>query len=62
MEQGIQEQNELWGFLKDYIKEECEWQAHTHHHTVKYASSITLHVMTADYAKSVMIAKKNESI
>jgi hypothetical protein len=24
MEQGIQEQNELWGFLEDYIKEECE--------------------------------------
>ena len=24
MEQGIQEQNELWGMLEDYIKEECE--------------------------------------
>jgi hypothetical protein len=24
MEQGIQEHNELWGFLEDYIKEECE--------------------------------------
>jgi hypothetical protein len=30
MEQGIQEQNELWGMLKDYIKEECEWV--TNHH------------------------------
>lgn len=24
MEQSIQEQNELWGMLEDYIKEECE--------------------------------------
>ena len=24
MEQGMQEHNELWGFLEDYIKEECE--------------------------------------
>ena len=24
MEQGMQEYNELWGFLEDYIKEECE--------------------------------------
>lgn len=24
MEQGIQEHNELWGFLEDFIKEECE--------------------------------------
>lgn len=23
-EHGIQEHNELWGFLEDYIKEECE--------------------------------------
>ena len=24
MEQGIQEHNEIWGFLEDYIKKECE--------------------------------------
>lgn len=24
MEQGIQEHNEIWGFLEDFIKEECE--------------------------------------
>jgi hypothetical protein len=23
-EQGIQEHDEIWGFLEDYIKEECE--------------------------------------
>ena len=23
-EQGIREHNEIWGFLEDYIKEECE--------------------------------------
>lgn len=23
-EHGLQEQNELWGFLEEYIKEECE--------------------------------------
>ena len=23
-EHGIQEHNEIWGFLEDYIKEECE--------------------------------------
>lgn len=23
MEQGIQEHNEIWGFLEDYLKEEC---------------------------------------
>jgi len=28
--------------------------SHTHYHTVKYANSITLPVMIADYAKSVM--------
>jgi hypothetical protein len=24
MEQSLQEHNELWGFLEDYIKEECQ--------------------------------------
>jgi hypothetical protein len=24
MEHGIREHNEIWGFLEDYIKEECE--------------------------------------
>ena len=31
---------------------------HTHSHTVRYASNTTLPVMTADYAKNVMIVRK----